>query len=63
ESPSVYVNGKLIFKAEQFTTNYVMADVTDALKKALKKGDNVIAAHMSNTIGAWIADMGILIAK
>ena len=63
ESPSVYVNGKLIFNAEQFTTNYVMADVTDALKKALKKGDNVIAAHMSNTIGAWIADMGILIAK
>ncbi|MBI1389623.1 MAG: beta-galactosidase [bacterium] len=57
----VYVNGELIWERKRWNDRYQLFDVTGALKKALKKGDNVIAVHCHQDDGGQFIDAAILI--
>lgn len=61
----VYVNGKPIFKAAPGSWNggYEGQDVAAALKAALRKGTNTIAAHVHQDAGGQFLDMALLTAR
>ncbi len=61
----VYVNGKPIWKARPETWNngYEGMDVTAALKAALKKGRNTVAAHVHQDEGGQYLDFALLTSK
>jgi len=61
EDTEVYVNGQKILGLGGFTTNYRMCDVTDLLKKALKKGTNTLAVHTHQTTGGQFIDLALLV--
>ncbi len=63
EDAEVYLNGKLVSRFSGFLTGYVEHLVSDALKSALKRGENVIAVHCRQTSGGQYIDVGILGAK
>jgi hypothetical protein len=60
EDAEVYVNGRLIWKRGGFTTGYQAFTVTEALKKALKKGRNLLAVHTHQTVGGQFIDLALL---
>jgi len=60
EDTEVYVNGQKIFGVGGFISNYQLHDVTDQLKKALKKGANTIAVHTRQTTGGQYIDLALL---
>ncbi|MEQ1934327.1 MAG: glycoside hydrolase family 2 TIM barrel-domain containing protein, partial [Fimbriimonadaceae bacterium] len=59
----VYLNGQVIWKSEPKTWNdgYAATDVTEAVKKALKTGDNVIAVHTHQDDGGQFIDLALLL--
>lgn len=61
----VYVNGRLIWKAEPGTWNngFEAKDVTAVLKQALKKGSNVVAAHVHQDTGGQFLDLSLLTTR
>jgi len=63
EDAEVYVNGKLIATFAGFTTSYVPHEATQALKEALKVGENTIAVHCHQEVGGQFIDVGIRIAE
>ncbi len=60
EDTEVYVNGRQIWKRGGFTTTYDTFVVTEALKKALKKGSNTLAVHTHQTGGGQFIDLALL---
>ncbi|HWI57450.1 MAG TPA: glycoside hydrolase family 2 TIM barrel-domain containing protein, partial [Bacillota bacterium] len=60
EDTEVYVNGQLLWKRSGFTTTYDGFAVTEALRRALKKGQNTLAVHTHQTGGGQFLDLALL---
>ncbi len=60
EDTEVYVNGTKIWEAQGYVGGYRMAEITEALKKALKPGRNTLAVHTHQTNGGQYIDLAIL---
>jgi hypothetical protein len=60
EDTEVYVNGQQIWKRSGYTTGYEAFDVTEALRKALRKGGNTLAVHTHQTTGGQFIDLALL---
>lgn len=65
EDTEIYLNGKRIATFRGYTTSYVDYRVPDqeAVKKAIRKGKNVIAVHCRQTQGGQYIDVGILVEQ
>ena len=63
EDAEVYLNGRQVAALSQYTSGYVLADRTEALREALKPGRNTIAVHCRQTEGGQFIDVGIRFAK
>jgi len=63
EDAEVYINGKLIATFAGYTTDYVPHEATQALKAALKAGENTFAVHCKQTVGGQFIDVGIRTAE
>jgi xylan 1,4-beta-xylosidase len=61
EDATVYLNGAPVLKVAGYTTDYDLLDATDALRKALRKGRNVIAATCHQTLGGQYVDVGLVL--
>lgn len=61
----VYVNGQRVWAAEPGTWNggYEGQDVTAAVKAALKKGTNTIAAHVHQDAGGQFLDLALITSR
>jgi hypothetical protein len=60
EDTEVFVNGKKIWNRSGFVTSYEMFSVTEALKSALRKGQNTLAVHTRQTGGGQFIDLALL---
>jgi len=60
EDTEIYVNGKKILSVCGYITYYQLNSVTDALKKALKKGSNTLAVHTHQATGGQFIDLALL---
>ena len=58
EDVEIYVNGKLLAQQPGYVTSYVYLTPVEPL--VLKKGENVIAVHVHNTVGGQFIDVGIV---
>lgn len=56
----VYLNGSLIYQREGWTDKFVYQAIHDKLRKNVKKGENVLAIHVKNTLGGQWLDVGIV---
>ena len=56
----VYVNGQKIFGIGGRIGRYMMHDVTDALRKALRSGTNTIAVHARELEGGQFIDVALM---
>jgi hypothetical protein len=61
EDTEVYVNGQKVLSLEGYATSYRMHEVTEALRKALRKGTNTLAIHTHQTGGGQYIDLAILV--
>jgi Glycogen debranching enzyme len=55
----LYINGIQVVKTGYEWNNNVMLALNAEIKKALKKGKNVIAAHCNNKVGGGYVDFGL----
>jgi len=62
EDAEVFINGKPVLTVGGYTTNYVTQEATEALRGALKRGQNVLAVHCRQTTGGQYIDVGIRFA-
>jgi len=53
----VYLNGKLIYKKNNYVSDFIYLPIADGI---LKKGKNVLAIHVKNTAGGRHLDAGIV---
>ena len=60
EDTEVYINGQKILAVTNFITNYRPFLVTNAVRKALKKGANTLAVHTHQTVGGQFIDLALL---
>ena len=63
EDTEVFVNSQLIWKGSGYTTSYSTIPVTEALRKALIKGNNTLAIHTRQTAGGQFIDLALLYEK
>lgn len=61
EDTEVYVNGQKIFAVQKYVTHYELRIVSDALRKALRKGTNTLAIHTHQTVGGQYIDLALLV--
>jgi hypothetical protein len=61
EDTEIYVNNQLIWKRGGYTTAYEAFGVTEALKKAMRKGRNMLAVHTRQTTGGQFIDLALLV--
>ena len=61
EDTEVFVNGKKIFAVSGFSLAFDVFEITEALKGALKQGENTIAIHTHQRGGGQRIDAAILI--
>jgi len=61
EDTTVYLNGVKILEAAWFITDYELHDATAAIKKALRKGRNVLAVSCHQTTGGQYVDVGLVL--
>lgn len=60
DGAEVYLNGEEIYRFEGVISRYKYTELTDVLRKKLKKGTNVLAMHVTNTGGDAYLDLGLL---
>ncbi len=60
EDTEVYVNGQMIWKRSGFATGYNVFQVTEDLKRTLRKGKNTLAVHTHQTAGGQFIDLALL---
>ena len=56
----VYLNGEKLFAAGQMNHRYLLHDVTDLLRKALRKGTNTIAVHTHQANEGGFIDVALI---
>ena len=61
EDTQVFINGQKVWERQGFTTSYEMFTLTDALRKALKRGQNTVAVHTHQTAGGQFIDLALLV--
>ena len=61
EDTEVYVNGQKVLAVQKYITHYEPRVVTEALRKALRKGSNTLAVHTHQTVGGQYIDLALLI--
>lgn len=54
-----YLNGEKLVATDYSWNNDVLLELSDAAKKKLQKGKNVLAAHCHNTTGGAYVDFGL----
>ncbi len=59
----VYINGVMAVTRKNWTTGFIVCDITPGARRALKKGKNVIAMHCNSTKGGQHLDVGIVAVK
>ena len=60
ENTEVYVNGREIWRRTGYTTAYNAFVVTEALKQAIRPGNNTLAVHTHQTTGGQFIDLALL---
>ena len=56
----VYLNGQTVYSTKGHTGKFIYLPISEAIKSYLKKGENLLAIHVTNTGGgAWL-DAGIV---
>ena len=64
EDAEVYVNGEKVFEVAGYNVGYEFFTIDRArFLKAVRKGDNVIAVHVKQTIGGQFFDAGLLLER
>ena len=58
EDAEVYLNGKKVAEFGGYVGNYFTV-LNDALRQALREGDNVLVVHCHQTVGGQFIDVGI----
>jgi hypothetical protein len=61
EDTEVYVNGKKVWSRNGFGTAYELFSITEALKSALRKGQNSLAIHTHQSGGGQYIDLALLV--
>lgn len=61
ETTEILVNGQRIWERGGFNNSYESFNVTTALKKALKPGQNLLAVHTHQTGGGQFIDLALLV--
>src|SRR5208283_988957 len=56
----IFVNGQKICDLGARTGRYVMHDVSEALRKALRRGSNTLAVHVRQSTGTQFVDLALL---
>ncbi|HEY3861254.1 MAG TPA: glycoside hydrolase family 2 TIM barrel-domain containing protein [Verrucomicrobiae bacterium] len=60
EDTEIYVNGQLIWRGSGYNTAYEGFDITETLRKACRKGRNLLAVHTHQTVGGQFIDLALL---
>ena len=63
ESPTIYLNGQKLTTLDGYSTKYLKIDVTSAFKKAMKKGENLLAISGTQTSGGQYMDCGFVMQE
>ena len=58
EDAEVYLNGKKVAEFGGFVQSYFTV-MNEAVRQALREGDNVLAVHCHQTVGGQFIDVGI----
>lgn len=59
----LFLNGVKVYNCNCWTGKYVYIPIDEKIKGVLKKGKNVIAAHIKNTAGGQWLDIGLAVEK
>jgi hypothetical protein len=63
EDAEVYLNGEKVGSFSGFVQAYRMAAPGEVALKALRRGENVLAAHCHQTVGGQFLDVGIVVSR
>ena len=56
----VFLNGEMLYSKKGWTDKFVLIPISDKVKAKIKRGENILAIHVTNTDGgAWL-DAGIV---
>jgi beta-galactosidase/beta-glucuronidase len=61
EDTEVFINGQKIWQHQGYNTSYELFTVTDAVRRALKPGQNTIAVQTRHTGGGQYIDLALLL--
>src|SRR5690606_33802245 len=59
----VYLNGEIVYRHTGWNEEFIYLPIADVITRNLKKGKNVLAAHIVNTAGGAVLDLGIVEEK
>lgn len=63
DNVEVYLNGIEVYRHSGWNDKYDYRDIDEQARKALRKGENVLAIHVANTAGGQWLDAGIVQEK
>ncbi|SDK53066.1 protein of unknown function [Pedobacter sp. ok626] len=59
----LFLNGVKVYNCNCWTSKYVYIPIDEKIKGVLRKGKNVLAAHVKNTAGGQWLDIGLAVEK